>query len=123
MMSKAQRKNDPAQQTVSPAEEVTGAIAYFKWPCDGHSAGANFGAVVNGITVIGQSDIALRRGDRIHASAGRLEIHPKWGRQYHAASIAILPPVNHNEKARLFRMCGVPPQTVKKLLAHFGKDI
>jgi exodeoxyribonuclease V alpha subunit len=123
VISEAHRKSDPAQQTVSPAEEVTGTIAYFKWPSDGHSPGANFGVVVNGITVIGQSDLALRRGDRIHASGGRFEDHPKWGRQYHAASIAILPPVNHNEKARLFRMGGVPPQTGKKLLAHFGKDI
>jgi hypothetical protein len=69
-------------------------------------ARANFGVVVNGITVIGQSDLALRRGDRIHASGGRFEDHPKWGRQYHAASIAILPPVNHNEKASCFEWAG-----------------
>ena len=107
----------------APAPDVQGTITWFKWPREGHCAGDNFGAVVQGVTVIGKSETALRRGDRIRASGGKFDDHVQWGRQYRAATVALLPPVDHDERARLLQMGGVPPQTAKRLIAHFRADL
>lgn len=92
-------------QVRSP-EVIEGTITRIKWPRTGHHAGEHIGAVVNGVTVIGTCDTAPRAGDRIQASGGRIG-SSKWGSEYRAASIGVLPPVQHDAQSRMLQMEGV----------------
>src|SRR5262245_59523643 len=127
-MSEASRSDDPKSiassgeagpsQDTSP-EAIEGLITRIKWPRTGHHAGEDIGAVVNDVTVIGVCDVALRLGDRIQASGGRIG-SSKWGLEFRAASIAVLPPVEHDAQFRMLQMERVTPQTARKLVDHFG---